>query len=82
MFRVLLSAALVAALVSPSRAADPIVPFNGKDLTGWKLKDEKKSQWKVMRVTVNDVSEPPAAASSVTTRRRPTTFDIYPDGRS
>jgi hypothetical protein len=29
-------------------AAEPITPFNGKDLTGWKLKDAKKSHWKVI----------------------------------
>ena len=67
MFRVLLSAALVAALLSPSRAADPVAPFNGKDLSGWKLKgDEKKSQWKIMRVTVND-AEPKVFSKSTST---------------
>ena len=38
------------------RRSRPIEPFNGKDLTGWKLKDEKKSQWEVgasMRVDPN-----------------------------
>ena len=44
------------ALMGVSRAADPaaIEPFNGKDLQGWKLKDEKKSKWKVMQVVVNE----------------------------
>jgi hypothetical protein len=49
MFRLCLSAvALACALLPGSRAADdkPIEPFNGKDLKGWKLKDEKKSKWK------------------------------------
>jgi hypothetical protein len=37
-------------------AADqkPVEPFNGKDLTGWKLKgDEKKSHWAVAAVSVD-----------------------------
>jgi hypothetical protein len=48
MFRIALPAlALGLALVPAARAADvkPVQPFNGKDLKGWKLKDEKKSQW-------------------------------------
>lgn len=28
--------------------------FNGKDLSGWKPKDEKRNQWRLMRVVVND----------------------------
>ena len=57
MFRLMLPAVAVTfALWSASPAADPkpILPFNGKDLSGWKLKDEKKSKWKVMQVVVND----------------------------
>ncbi len=48
MFRVLLPlAAIACALVPASRAADdkPIEPFNGKDLKGWKLKDQQKTKW-------------------------------------
>src|SRR4051812_41479913 len=47
MLRLVLPAvALALALVPDSRAEDkPVEPFNGKDLKGWKLKDEKKSKW-------------------------------------
>ena len=49
MFRFLLSAAAIAVALSgmATRAADPkpATPFNGKDLSGWKLKNEKKSKW-------------------------------------
>lgn len=53
MFRVLLPlAAIACALVPGSRAADdkPIELFNGKDLKGWKLKDEKKSKWQACAI--------------------------------
>jgi hypothetical protein len=52
-FLTTLSAALVA---SVAFAADPkpVEPFNGKDLSGWKLKGEKaKSNWEVSRVEVS-----------------------------
>ena len=55
--RSVLLAAAVALIPVPSRAADPkpVEPFNGKDLTGWKLKwDDKKSHWAVTWVTMND----------------------------
>jgi hypothetical protein len=50
MFRTLAASLLL--LIPAARAADPkpIEPFNGKDLTGWKLKNEKKSQWAVREV--------------------------------
>lgn len=47
MRRLLLPAAVLALAASLSPAADPVRPFNGKDLKGWKLKDEKKSKWDV-----------------------------------
>jgi hypothetical protein len=51
MFRTLAVAAVSAlALLPATRAAEikPILPFNGKDLTGWKVKgDEKRSKWAV-----------------------------------
>ena len=55
MFRLVLPVAAVAlALLPASRAADnkPLEPFNGKDLKGWKLKDEKKSKWAAVAVEV------------------------------
>jgi len=55
MFRLALPAvALCFALIAPAAQNKPVEPFNGKDLSGWKLKDEKKSKWKVMQVVVND----------------------------
>ena len=52
MFRLFLPAiaiAFAAALLPHPRAADtkPIEPFNGKDLKGWKLRNEKQSNWVV-----------------------------------
>jgi Domain of Unknown Function (DUF1080) len=51
MVRLMLPAALLAAM-SFATAADekPIMPFNGKDLKGWKLKNEKKSHWQACAV--------------------------------
>ena len=57
MIRILALAVVAIALALPASAEDstkPIEPFNGKDLTGWKPKDEKKHQWRLMRVVVND----------------------------
>jgi 3-keto-disaccharide hydrolase len=56
MLRVAFSSIFAIALLGVSRAADPAAtePFNGKDLQGWKFKDEKRSKWKVMQVVVND----------------------------
>lgn len=55
MFRRLLPVAALFALVSGGShprlacAADPtpVVPFNGKDLKGWKVKNEKQNEWKL-----------------------------------
>lgn len=54
MFRIVVPV-LALALVTSSRAADdkPVEPFNGKDLKGWKLKDEKKSKWEAAWVQVD-----------------------------
>ncbi len=55
MFRLMLPA-LALLLLPFATAADtkPVELFNGKNLDGWKPKDEKKSKWKVMQVVVND----------------------------
>ncbi|MBN9118267.1 MAG: DUF1080 domain-containing protein [Planctomycetes bacterium] len=62
MFRPVLPAIAVAiacALAPGSRAADTktTAAFNGKDLAGWKLKDEKKSKWAV-GIAVIDPTKP------------------------
>jgi 3-keto-disaccharide hydrolase len=48
--------AALLALTSLALAAHskPIQPFNGKDLTGWHLKDSKKSKWAVGASSVSD----------------------------
>ena len=47
MLRILLASTFSFVLLSTGTAADPttIEPFNGKDLNGWKVKDEKNSKW-------------------------------------
>ncbi|MBP3960609.1 DUF1080 domain-containing protein [Gemmata sp. G18] len=49
--------AVVLALLPGSRAADPkpIEPFNGKDLKGWKLKDEKSNKWEALALGAVDL---------------------------
>jgi hypothetical protein len=49
-----LSALLLTAALAVAADPKPAEPFNGKDLTGWKLKDEKKSQWKASAVTLSE----------------------------
>lgn len=50
MFRLFLAATAVMLTLTLTPAADtkPIEPFNGKNLDGWKFKDEKKSKWVAM----------------------------------
>jgi 3-keto-disaccharide hydrolase len=53
MYRILTSVVAIAlALCVSAPAADdkPTEPFNGKDLSGWKLKDEKKNKWEVQPI--------------------------------
>jgi hypothetical protein len=40
-------------IAAPAWAADPIEPFNGKDLTGWKAKHPDKSNWGVGTAALN-----------------------------
>ena len=55
MFRLMLALPLFAVLpFAPAADTKPIEPFNGKNLEGWKLKNEKKSRWAPMQVLVND----------------------------
>ncbi len=51
----LLGLAVIAGSGISTTAAEPqpVTPFNAKDLTGWKLKDQKKSKWKVCTVVMN-----------------------------
>jgi len=55
MFRFVLPAVTVFTLLVTSQAADPKPTelFNGKDLTGWKAKDEKKNKWKAVAVQLD-----------------------------
>jgi hypothetical protein len=45
MLRLSLVGALVLTLTSNAADPTPVQPFNGKDLTGWKMKDGKKNHW-------------------------------------
>ncbi|MBX9627253.1 MAG: DUF1080 domain-containing protein [Gemmataceae bacterium] len=61
MLRLAAAAALLAAPLALAADTQPAKPFNGKDLAGWKAKDEKKSHWKAM-----DKSEPVLDANDPT----------------
>ena len=47
MLRLAAAAALLVAPLALAADPKPVEPFNGKNLTGWKLKDEAKSHWTV-----------------------------------
>jgi hypothetical protein len=54
MIRALVLSAVAAMLAVPlalARDDKPVVPFNGKDLSGWKPKDPNKSKWQVCAVS-------------------------------
>ncbi|MBA4063685.1 MAG: DUF1080 domain-containing protein [Isosphaera sp.] len=54
MRRLVLPAAFALAVsLAPAADPTPVQPFNGKDLSGWKLKDEKKSKWKACGAVMN-----------------------------
>ncbi len=55
MCRAILAAVSLSIVLSIAAAAEPmpVELFNGKDMAGWKLKDEKKSQWKVCGAVMN-----------------------------
>lgn len=76
MFRLMLPAlALFTLSIAPAAETKPIVPFNGKDLSGWKVKNEKASKWKAVGVEMDTKNEKvfaekeggPAFLSNVTT---------------
>ncbi|MBM3997893.1 MAG: DUF1080 domain-containing protein [Planctomycetes bacterium] len=53
--RRILCIALTLALTPFAYAGDAVMPFNGKDLAGWKLRgDAKKNKWQVGVAGVND----------------------------
>ena len=83
MIRLSVAAVVLALALSGSRADDkknpPLEPFNGQDLKGWKLKDEKKNQWRVMRVTVND-TEPNLFSKSASTTDPYELVNVNPGG--
>jgi hypothetical protein len=55
MLRLMLPAvALLALPFAPAADTKPIELFNGKNLDGWKPKDEKKSKWQVGGVSLNE----------------------------
>lgn len=56
MFRLFLPAVALAIALPFAPAADtkPIEAFNGKDLSGWKLKNEKNSKWQVCAVSYDE----------------------------
>ncbi len=67
MFRIVVPV-LVLALVCGARAADdkPVEPFNGKDLKGWKLKDEKKSKWQATSLNLTLDAKNPGQFADLT----------------
>ncbi|MCE9567829.1 MAG: DUF1080 domain-containing protein [Planctomycetes bacterium] len=70
MFRSCLSlTAFALALMPISSAAEeaPKQAFNGKNLDGWKVKDEKKSKWKVCGAVVNPDKPGELAEAPLTT---------------
>jgi hypothetical protein len=48
-----LAAALALALPAGADSSAPATPFNGKDLSGWKLKNEKASKWVVGKAAMS-----------------------------
>ena len=55
MLRLMLPAvAFLAMPFAPAADTKPTELFNGKNLDGWKPKDEKKSQWQVCAVSLNE----------------------------
>ncbi len=49
-----LSLMFALSLADSGEKTKPVTPFNGKDLTGWKLRNDKKNKWEVGAASVND----------------------------
>jgi Domain of Unknown Function (DUF1080) len=49
-----LSLLFALSLAHTGEKTKPATPFNGKDLTGWKLRNDKKNKWEVGSASVND----------------------------
>src|SRR6266699_3856751 len=81
MIRTLAMSALAVALAIPAFSADEktISPFNGKDLKGWKLKDQKKSKWEAFEhsqpfLSRNPSEFEPGAKEATTGAKLPSTL--------
>ena len=81
MLRLLCALLLPSVAIATSAGADAatIELFNGKDLTGWKLKDAKKRNWAPMQVVVND-QEPRAFSKPATLSDRYDLVNPEPHG--
>ncbi|MBN9524176.1 DUF1080 domain-containing protein [bacterium] len=51
MRRLLLAPAVLVASLAPAADPTPVKLFNGKDLTGWKAKNQAKNQWQACAVS-------------------------------
>lgn len=47
-------AAMIGLPLAIAAQPKPVEPFNGKDLKGWKVKDEKKSKWQACAISINE----------------------------
>lgn len=67
MFRLALAClALPLALAAPAADDKPVSPFNGKDLKGWKIKNEKQNHWKVWVIDVTLDEKNPSRFAELT----------------
>lgn len=58
MFRLSLAAVALAVALAPAADPKPVEPFNGIDLKGWKVKEEKKSKWETIGAASVDPEKP------------------------
>ena len=81
MFRLMLPVvAVTLALLPTSPAADdkPIEPFNGKDLSGWKVKNEKQNEWKIGNPGITDPNSPQLALNKSLEGTRNSLINLLP----